>query len=227
MTRIFSCLFDYSLVKHDITACTIFNSAVLLIQTKLNDLCKWLEINSLQINVDKTKFVIFHKAADLEIPNDIKLNCNGIEIERVYTFRYLGVIIDANVNFKSHLQYVKKRVNSAIGVLNTIKRFIPFDVFCIFLNAYVLSIVDYCLPIYGAQTENDLQSVQNSINRAIKMYCEPPKWLRNKKTPTFESDLLEKVGILSVRERIQFYLTKLTFKALKYKTGIKLIDSLF
>jgi len=185
--------------------------------------------NSLRINFDKTKYMLFHKANDIVNVNvNPQIICAGHEIERVYTFKYLGVILDPNLNFNSHFLYVKKRVSSSIGVLTHLKRFLPFSVFCILLKAYVLTIIDYCLPIWGVRQNSDLQSLQCKINNVILNFSEPPSWLKKckkvKSNPTTECCILEKANILSVSERFKYYTTKITFKTLKLKLLLENID---
>ena len=102
--------------------------------SEILNLQQWAEKNYLIVKKSKTKCMLFHKAND-NVKDEFSLSCNGNDIERVYTFKYLGIILDSNLNFTDHYMYVKKRVSAAIGALNHIKRYLPFDIFCIFLKA--------------------------------------------------------------------------------------------
>jgi len=52
---------------------------------------KWLNKNKLLLNLSKTKFILF---TNQKCPETVSLTFNGITIERVSDFRFLGVVID-------------------------------------------------------------------------------------------------------------------------------------
>ena len=76
--------------------------------------------------------MVLHKANDYKIDANLTLLCDDKEIERVFSFKYLGIILDPSLNFNLHYEYVTKRMSSAIGVLSRLKRFLPFHSFTIF-----------------------------------------------------------------------------------------------
>ena len=48
--------------------------------------------------------------------------CDCPHIERVSEFKYLGLIIDENLKFKSHILKVHKKLQSGIAILHRIKK---------------------------------------------------------------------------------------------------------
>jgi len=89
--------------------------------TKLNS---WCVKNKLVINKVKTQFMFFHKSQDTKfgIVPDVKLD--GKPIQRVFKFRYLGVIVDPILSFKTHFNSVESRISSAIYKLQSVKRYV-------------------------------------------------------------------------------------------------------
>ena len=74
------------------------------INTEFNNIQEWLNINKLSLNVNKTKYMIFHnhqRNIDDLIP-DIRLNNQAIE--RVSEFNFLGLTIDQHLSWNSHVQ---------------------------------------------------------------------------------------------------------------------------
>ena len=65
---------------------------------KINE---WLQINKLSLNISKSKYMIFQKV-DKDVQHLI-LNIDNTNIERVYEFNFLGLILDANLNWKKLL----------------------------------------------------------------------------------------------------------------------------
>lgn len=68
---------------------------------------RWLCQNVLTMNVGKTCYMTFGKARHL--PN-FRIVINGQEMERVTTFKYLGLVLDENLTFKEHIDHVKKMI---------------------------------------------------------------------------------------------------------------------
>ncbi len=61
----------------------------------------WLKSNKLSLNVIKSKDMIFHTAQKTVIP--LQLNIENAIIQRVYEFNFLGLTINENLNWKSHV----------------------------------------------------------------------------------------------------------------------------
>ncbi len=77
---------------------------------------KWLQVNKLSINIDKTNCMIFrskkkHKAPKLNIAIDGKI------LEMVNQTKYLGVLMDEFLSWKAHINHVASKVEKCIGIL--------------------------------------------------------------------------------------------------------------
>jgi len=66
---------------------------------------EWCKLNGLKINFDKTKYMVFHKDKDVSIKMEChnKLEIENNVIERVYEFKYLGLIFEPCMKFKNIL----------------------------------------------------------------------------------------------------------------------------
>ena len=80
---------------------------------ELKKLFKWLDINILCLNVTKSKFMIF-QMPQKKVPQ-LLFNIDGLHIDQLYKFNFLGYVIDANLNWKAHLMQLvlKFRESSA------------------------------------------------------------------------------------------------------------------
>lgn len=91
----------------------------LLHQHIQNDLMKindWMYNNDMSFNATKTKYILFkRKRQDTYIIPAIFIN--GAEIEQTSQAKYLGLIIDEDLSWKPHLQYLKRLLNPYIYVL--------------------------------------------------------------------------------------------------------------
>ena len=128
------CSFNVS-VQRNTTSIAELSSHINL---ELGNIQEWLNINKLSLNVQKTKFMIFHnyqRDISLFIP-EIKIN--GQLVERVTELNFLSLTIDEHLNWKSHIQKVSNKVSRSIGVLNILKKFLPITILRILYNALIL-----------------------------------------------------------------------------------------
>ena len=67
---------------------------------------EWLKSNKLTLNINKTKYVFFGTCSQLQAPINYELDINGQALEQVQSMKYLGVIVDTQLNFGEHINFV-------------------------------------------------------------------------------------------------------------------------
>ena len=101
-----------------------------LFTTANNELAKaeeWFATNKLTLNAKKTKFVLFSPQSLKPIPLLPELNLGMSQIDRVgadegeKAVRFLGVWVDDDLSFLTHLSKLKVRLSYGIHALNTAK----------------------------------------------------------------------------------------------------------
>ena len=75
------------------------------ISNKISKVLTWLHSNKLKLNTSKLKFMIFFKHP---IPT-LNIWTNGNQIDKVQEFNFLGITIDQNITWTSH---IKKNLKS-------------------------------------------------------------------------------------------------------------------
>ena len=118
------------------------------LNNELSKIYDWLAVNKLSLNVSKTKYMIFHYK-NKEIPDDITISINGIIVERVCTFNFLGVTIHENLSWKPHVEKVVNKVSKNIGILNRLKNYLPQYVLRIIYCSLIQSQLIYAILIWG------------------------------------------------------------------------------
>ena len=77
------------------------------------ELCKvheWLFANRLSLNTDKT--------AQKHLTNNISLHISNKQIEQTNNMKYLGVLIDSQLNWKDHILSMSKKISKSISSNN-------------------------------------------------------------------------------------------------------------
>ena len=133
--------------------------------------------HQLMINVDKTKIVIFNKKKNIISRASFKFN--GVIIENVSSYKYLGIIINCNLSEKEELKRMTTVFNSKCGMFfrkfgtaNFHVKLKLFDALC--MSFYALELCNNrsgCLGLF--------RQLAVSYHWAIKRLLGFPKWERN------------------------------------------------
>ena len=136
-----------------------------LINSELENVVVWLNANKLSLNVSKTKFMIFHNRqfnVENQIPN---LKICGTTIERVNEFSFLGIIINENLTWKSHIRHISKKISQTVGVMNRIKSFVPKICLKHIYQSLIHSHLNYGILIWGF----DIEKLKTLQKKAIRL----------------------------------------------------------
>ena len=110
-----------------------------LVQLLNNELClltNWLKANKLSLNVQKTFYMVFHRARMKNKDFDTSIVCmNGMKLERTDCFKYLGVILDSNITWTQHISYIKNKLSNGIGIMYKARQYLDKKAL---LNIYII-----------------------------------------------------------------------------------------
>ena len=121
---------------------------LLSISNELQKICKWLDLNKLHLNVAKSKCMLFHIPQKI-IPQ-LHFTLNGSPTDYVTEFIFLGLTLDCNLNFKSHLKTIGTRISRVIGLLHKLKYIFPAYLLRMIYNSLILPHINYCLLAWGS-----------------------------------------------------------------------------
>ncbi len=95
------------------------------INIELHLINDWLKCDKLSLNIDKSKYMIFHNPQKKVDHLNIKIE--NTYIERAKEFDFLGLIINENLNLKAHINKIANKISKSIGILNRLKHFLPIS----------------------------------------------------------------------------------------------------
>ena len=125
---------------------------------------KWLDVNKLCLNVTKSKFMIF-QMPQKRVPQ-LSFNIEGLHIEQVYEFNFLGLLIDANLNWKAHLNAIGTKVSRIIGLLHKLKYVFPKKFLHSIYNSLIMPHLNYSLLAWGTKS-NKIELLQKKAIRVL------------------------------------------------------------
>ena len=165
----------------------------------------WMHANKLTVNAKKTKYTIFGSKKQLRDKPDLNLTIGPDKIDRVNSFKYLGIILDEHLSFNEHVDYVVSKTSKKLGVIRKSREFPDRKTSLILYESLVLPHMDYCSLVYTNTTEVNigrLQLVQNAVCRAILQAD----------NRTHIDDMESELNLPNIHHRLEFQLSVECFK---------------
>ena len=106
-----------------------------------------MKLNKLSLNAQKTKLMVFHRKQ--KHVHEINIQINGTLIERVESFNFLGIMLDENLTWKSHIEMVGKKISNVTGILYKFKNIFTENVLFVLYNSLMVSYINYGLLLWG------------------------------------------------------------------------------
>ena len=90
-----------------------------IMNVELENVSTWFKSNKLSLNVDKTKWFLFHPLSKRQfLPQTLpNLLIENIHIKREHVAKFLGVFIDENLSWKQHIEILSSKISKSIGIL--------------------------------------------------------------------------------------------------------------
>ena len=151
---------------------------------ELSLLCNWLKANKLSLNVNKTHYMIFSPTRK-KIHVSINLTIDNNAIEKVKQTKFLGVILDDELTWKPHINYVKGKLYKSIGIIHKAKQYLTMDALKSIYYAFIYPYLIYCILVWGGTNITTLDPIIKAQKRAIRCLASKPKY--SKSEPLFKS----------------------------------------
>ena len=183
----------------DDTSLTYANGDLKKLETEINEdlfkVCSWLVVNKLTLNIEKTNYIIFRpRQKTIPFHPNIKIinnNSNTSQpLEMKNYIRYLGILIDSNLSWKFHTDYVCQKVSKTIGIIAKLRHFVPRHVLLTLYRSLILPYISYGICAWGHAAETHLHKLLVLQKRALRLmfFAEPrthavPLFLETKQLP--------------------------------------------
>ena len=108
-----------------------FDSMKSLAHLELFKVSKWMMSNNFIVNASKTVALPLsngRKTRNTHNPNsDITLVLDGQTLNPTTSARYLGIIIDDHLSFKSHINHLENKISRSVGVIAKLSYHLPHN----------------------------------------------------------------------------------------------------
>ena len=83
------------------------------------------------------------------LPFHVTLSLNGINLNQEFSIKYLGIIIDSNLSWKSQVSYIAKTIKRNIGILSKLRYYVNSGLLVKLYYALIYPILTYGLISWG------------------------------------------------------------------------------
>ena len=162
----------------------------ILINSELDKIADWLAVNKISLNVQKTKFMIFHYRQRIITGNDIpRLMINNTLVEQVTEFNFLGFTVNENMNWNSHTQKIANKISLTLSVMNKLKRYLPLSAMKLMYDSLILSHLQFGITNWGFEWDR----ISKRQKRALRI-------MTNSRYNTHTEPLFKQLHLLKVKD---------------------------
>ena len=163
----------------------------------------WMRQNFLQLNKDKTEIIVFG-ANDKR--SKVSAYLDSLSLQTKNQVRNLGVILDSDLNFNSHINSITKSAYYHLKNIARIRGFMSKQDLEKLIHAFISSRLDYCNGLLTGLSKGAVRKLQLIQNAAARVLT---------KTKKFEhiTPILRSLHWLPVCQRIEFKVLLIVYKS--------------
>lgn len=139
----------------------------------LDNVLNWSILNKLSINFSKTNYTIFSKSPRDKYDNIILKLGNSI-IERETAIKYLGMLLDSDLSWKSHIEENRKKLLKYAGIFYKIRPYLNYDCLRKLYFSTIFPTLSYGVELYANTTINILSVLKISNNKILRILQNKP-----------------------------------------------------
>ena len=171
-------------------------------------LTKWLQTNRLSLNIKKTHVMVFGRKSKNQT-NDLSVTIEGTKLELVKHTKFLGVILDNEINWKQHILHISQKLSKSLGILKRARQFLNTSTLLQLYYSFLYPYLSYCCIIWGNAAQTTLWPIFRSQKYDVRILTNTRR--RDSSKPSFT-----KLRILRLPD---IYKTAVLTFVYKYKNG--------
>ena len=199
--------FKYNLFADDSTLTCKFHKSNEMyikskIETELQSVFSWLQMNKLKINFDKSKFMMFSYGKKYSLTT---LTLGNNSISRTESIKFLGITIDQNLNFRPHTSSLSTKISKINGLLFRLNNILPCDSLQLLYSALLVPHIVYGIEIWHG-------ALQTNRDRIFKLQKKAIRAINSLPYNHHTHDYFKSMGVLKSEDLYKLKLSTCMFK---------------
>ena len=167
-------------------------------EATLNMLFKWFCSHNMKVNAQKTQMLVLGTPAMLRQLQPVHISFCGTTVCDSGVAKNLGVVMDRHLNYQTHIDKLTQKCNGILIALSHAKHVMPRYVIKPIVQALAISMVRYCISVYGTCTETQLHRVQKILNFCARV-------VTGRRKHDHITDTFKDLGWLNAKELTQYH----------------------
>jgi len=106
-----------------------------MLNEDLTTVAQWIENNELKLNVSKTNLLVL---SPRRVKAGLSISINGESVRQQQHVKYLGVTVDKELNFKTHIANIRRRCFAGLAILRRNMKFLPSNSRKMLYKAFII-----------------------------------------------------------------------------------------
>ena len=139
------------------------------VKESLFNITKYCSLNSLKLNISKTVIIKFQLKSSI-YNQPVTVNLNNQNVVQVDYNKFLGIYIDQNITFDTHIDKLCKKLNSNVYLLRYYTNYLDINMLLNIYYGIIHSNLQYGIEIWGGTSHknmNRLMVIQKKCIRCI------------------------------------------------------------
>lgn len=166
------------------------------------------------MNTSKTKSMVIHSSRR-NIDRRLQLRVDGLDVEQVHCFKFLGVLINDTLTWSDHVNMVCNKVARSLSLQHRLSWFLPQSLLLLYVKSYILPSFDYCDVVWSGCTKAEALRLQTLFNFACRIV------LRRRRDYS-ASAAHRQLGLSTLSARRNLHLAQTMFKCLSFQSPLYL-----
>ena len=189
------------------------------LQDSINNIAHWCNENKMALHPHKSKSMLISTRQKQQlIPLSLNLKVLSNDIQQVHEHKVLGIIIDDELSWRSHIDKLSKKISKNLFLLNKLRHLVSPDALKLFFHAHILSHFNYASTVWCKASENQFKKLNSLHKRGLRILCSIPNLTSMQKCSY--------LGILPLEKQLLFNTAVFMFK-INHDEAPKYLDKFF
>jgi hypothetical protein len=188
------------------------NEVQLNLQSAIDCVKEWYDKNRLVVNCQKSNSMLVstrQRSSFYYDASDVKICIDDHVLTEVDCINYLGVKLDSNITWSSHIESLCKDLRSKIGLFTRLRNFLPQKALLKLYNGMIQPKFDYGITVWGYTSEMNLYKIQHMQNRFARTILGNYDYFNVR-----GCELVKELHWLNIKQRRDYFMSVLMFKCI-------------
>jgi hypothetical protein len=182
-------------------------TAVVKMEDCVEDIRKWMAMNKLKLNDDKSELLVITPSRQTHKCNISQIKMGDNNVTASESVRNLGIMFDNIMSMKPQVDTVVKQSNYQLRSIGKIRQYLSFDACSSLIHASISSKLDYGNSLLFGLPDTQIKRLQKVQNTAARILTRTRKY-------DHITHVLKSLHWLPVAKRIEFKINFITYKCL-------------